>query len=344
MLAACRPPARQSLALPAEFVQHAGQGPIVCVLYQPGAHRIFAHIIPSLVVALVLAQAMVEAAHLKVSMLNPMQTLEGPFPKSDPLLDRELLVQWRAEKMQMIGHDDVTPDHPGVGQSPAFHQVSGDDRISQPAAPALRANGEENDGRLSAKNEHSGAGATPSIRHEPKNVFLVAFFGRGENLLVRGNGGGARLRRAGGSATLAGCRHPARRSLALPLAAPEGEWLCGVLASSLAPEARRYLPQLDGVSLYRSQRSTTQLFVAPRAARPLIFRRMFRFRVSPLAALAGLILVFTSCERHHVGELPELQREHLHPLEAAAEEPAQARPASPLASPTPADFFPKPTP
>jgi hypothetical protein len=84
------------------------------------------------------------------------------------------------------------------------------------------------------------------------------------------------------------------------------------------------------------------LFVAPAAARPLIFRRMFRLRVSPFAALAGLLIVFTSCERHHVGELPELQKEHLKPLDEAGQE-AQ-RPAIPkpeLSSPTPADFFPK---
>jgi len=68
---------------------------------------------------------------------------------------------------------------------------------------------------------------------------------------------------------------------------------------------------------------------------------MFRPRFSPLAALAGLILVFTSCERHHVGELPELQKEHLNPKAAAAEEPVHAVPTPQLTSPTPANFFPK---
>ena len=47
---------------------------------------------------------------------------------------------------------------------------------------------------------------------------------------------------------------------------------------------------------------------------------MFRFRFSPLAALAGLLIVFTSCERHHLGEMPELQKEHLHPLAPKGEE------------------------
>jgi hypothetical protein len=90
-------------------------------------------------------------------------------------------------------------------------------------------------------------------------------------------------------------------------------------------------------------RLPANLLVAPRARRPLIFPRMFRFRFSPLAALAGLLLVFSSCERHHVGELPELQKEHFHPLETAAEpEPALPKPAP--TSPTPANFFPSPHP
>ncbi len=68
---------------------------------------------------------------------------------------------------------------------------------------------------------------------------------------------------------------------------------------------------------------------------------MFRFRFVPLAALAGLIMIFTSCERHHVGELPELQKEHFHPLETASDEENAGAPNPPLASPTPAHFFSK---
>jgi len=68
---------------------------------------------------------------------------------------------------------------------------------------------------------------------------------------------------------------------------------------------------------------------------------MFRFRFSPLAALAGLLIVFTSCERHHVGELPELQKEHLQPLAPGPGEGHGTAPTPPLSSPTPANFFPK---
>ncbi|HEY1583655.1 MAG TPA: hypothetical protein VGF73_11215 [Chthoniobacterales bacterium] len=71
---------------------------------------------------------------------------------------------------------------------------------------------------------------------------------------------------------------------------------------------------------------------------------MFRFRVSPLAALTGLVLVFASCERHHVGELPELQREHLHPLTAGHPAADRAYPTPPTAAKTPANFFPSPAP
>jgi hypothetical protein len=77
---------------------------------------------------------------------------------------------------------------------------------------------------------------------------------------------------------------------------------------------------------------------------------MFSLRSFPFLALAGLILVFTSCERHHSGEVPELQKEHFNPLEAGTEAAAHAahgvhaEHAAPSASPTPANFFPSQTP
>ena len=74
--------------------------------------------------------------------------------------------------------------------------------------------------------------------------------------------------------------------------------------------------------------------------RPLVSARMFRFRLTPFAALASLLIVFSSCERHHVGELPELQREHLNPLAPEAGETKAIEPTPPPVSPTPANFFP----
>lgn len=67
------------------------------------------------------------------------------------------------------------------------------------------------------------------------------------------------------------------------------------------------------------------------------------FRLLPLCALAGLILVFTSCERHHLGEMPALQKEHLHPLDGHVEEAHTAFPTPQISgasvTPTPANFF-----
>ena len=129
--------------------------------------------------------------------------------------------------------------------------------------------------------------------------------------------------------------------------------LCGVIWQEANPSHKRKLTDKTNfvprqrhegrniVRLHIRARRSGQLFVAPCFTRPLIFRRMFRFRVSPFAALAGLLIVFTSCERHHVGELPHLQKEHLHPLEEAAAEPGHAVPKPPVSSPTPANFFPK---
>lgn len=68
------------------------------------------------------------------------------------------------------------------------------------------------------------------------------------------------------------------------------------------------------------------------------------FRLLPLVALVGLLFLANACERHHPGEMPEVQREHLHPLDQHAKEAKPAFPTPPVsggASATPANFFPK---
>ena len=51
------------------------------------------------------------------------------------------------------------------------------------------------------------------------------------------------------------------------------------------------------------------------------------------------LVVFSACDRHHVGEFPELQKEHFYP-EKSGEHVATAS-ETPAAKPTPADFFPE---
>jgi hypothetical protein len=59
---------------------------------------------------------------------------------------------------------------------------------------------------------------------------------------------------------------------------------------------------------------------------------------------AALLVLFCSCDRHHLGELPEVQKEHvdLAGETKAASEPAAS--ATPETTPTPAEFFPTSSP
>ena len=63
-----------------------------------------------------------------------------------------------------------------------------------------------------------------------------------------------------------------------------------------------------------------------------------------IAAISGAALIFCcSCEKHHLGEDPEVQKEKVeneHPAAANKAEPAE----NAAAKPTPAQFFPETSP
>jgi hypothetical protein len=64
-----------------------------------------------------------------------------------------------------------------------------------------------------------------------------------------------------------------------------------------------------------------------------------------VAIFAGAaVMLFCSCEKHRVGEMPEVQKEHVdlaRPSEEKAAEPAERSTSpTPPAKPTPAEFFP----
>ena len=60
---------------------------------------------------------------------------------------------------------------------------------------------------------------------------------------------------------------------------------------------------------------------------PLLSLRIMRFGSGKCAATVGVasVLLFCSCEKHHVGEIPEVQKEHVDPAKAAPQH--QAKPA-----------------
>jgi hypothetical protein len=68
-----------------------------------------------------------------------------------------------------------------------------------------------------------------------------------------------------------------------------------------------------------------------------------RFLLRKSSAAAFLLLLFfcPSCERHHLGEMPEVQREQLYPVTAESASDAAAASPARSASPTPAEFFPE---
>jgi hypothetical protein len=57
--------------------------------------------------------------------------------------------------------------------------------------------------------------------------------------------------------------------------------------------------------------------------------------------LAASSLISISCEKHHIGELPEVQKEHVDLAPGHEGDPSAADAPTPVAKPTPAEFFPE---
>jgi len=74
----------------------------------------------------------------------------------------------------------------------------------------------------------------------------------------------------------------------------------------------------------------------------------FGVRQTAAAVSAAALIFFCSCEKHHLGEDPEVQKEHVivpggsEGNSATSKEASASR--SPTASPTPVEFFPESTP
>jgi hypothetical protein len=75
---------------------------------------------------------------------------------------------------------------------------------------------------------------------------------------------------------------------------------------------------------------------------------LFGVREIAAAVSTAALIFFCSCEKHHLGEDPEVQKEQVIVPGGAGENSAAANEASaspsPTASPTPVEFFPESTP
>jgi hypothetical protein len=71
----------------------------------------------------------------------------------------------------------------------------------------------------------------------------------------------------------------------------------------------------------------------------------FSFRGINLGLGSAALIFFCSCDKHHLGEMPEVQKEHVElakPGEAAAPAANESKASSTHGpSPTPAEFFPE---
>jgi hypothetical protein len=59
-----------------------------------------------------------------------------------------------------------------------------------------------------------------------------------------------------------------------------------------------------------------------------------------VAASIGLLLLCSSCEKHPLGQMPEVQREQVDPATKVWSQESETQSEKPSASPTPAEFFP----
>ena len=66
----------------------------------------------------------------------------------------------------------------------------------------------------------------------------------------------------------------------------------------------------------------------------------FLLRQIGIALVIGLLIFCSSCEKHPLGEMPEVQREQVDPTTKAWSRESETRSEKPSASPTPAEFFP----
>jgi len=70
----------------------------------------------------------------------------------------------------------------------------------------------------------------------------------------------------------------------------------------------------------------------------------FLLRQTLIAVATGLLIFCTSCEKHPLGEMPEVQREQVDPAKKPWDRTSETDFEKYLSSPTPAEFFPESSP
>ena len=99
-----------------------------------------------------------ESIGLPATLRVFVQPPELPFPEGDPFLQGKAHIARSAEKMRMIGHEQIIADQPGLGRLPCGAQRRMNGAICQPGYSILRANGEKNNRGLVGINVNAASG------------------------------------------------------------------------------------------------------------------------------------------------------------------------------------------
>ena len=132
--------------------------PVLRLLHQTRSHRIRSYVFPFFGVALLIPQTMMEAVYLKTRRTIAELTPEFTFPERDPTLDRNVVIFRGAKEVNVIGHDDVSADHPSISFAPRFQQRIMNAGVRQLRFALSRADRDENDRSLTAEDENAFRG------------------------------------------------------------------------------------------------------------------------------------------------------------------------------------------
>lgn len=83
---------------------------------------------------------------------------EKPFPIGHPTGKRNVEPLRSGEEMQMVGHQQIVADQPGIGFGPALLEEIVNGRLRQPRDAFFRADGDEDDGGFGQRNMDARVG------------------------------------------------------------------------------------------------------------------------------------------------------------------------------------------
>src|SRR5262245_7078869 len=86
--------------------------PFVWISYQIFSQRIFPDVHQFVLILNPVTHAMVKCAALPLPGLIKVISGKPTFPKSNPLVDAKLEIEWCAEQVKMVGHQQIIPNEP----------------------------------------------------------------------------------------------------------------------------------------------------------------------------------------------------------------------------------------